>query len=247
MTGQNLGEQGSQGQSANTPATPASTPAQPSQQPAEKVFTQSELNEIVGRVKAEERNRYSTTAVQQPQSQDTQQSQQQNTQPTQLGGMPQLTEAQVKQLIEQHAPQVLSQQLQQQQVYNMNMQYVQKLEAGKTGIADFDTKVAALNLPAHLELIPLLNSVDASIAADVTYDLAENPQKFANLKVLNMMNPQLAAQELNKLAESVRKNKTASQAKFPNEPLGQIKTSVTGADNSPLTVADLKRQAHLRA
>lgn len=246
MTEQNLGEPSSQNQSVSAPV---STPAQPvAQQPAEKVFTQTDMDALAGRIRSEERSRHASAPVSQPAAQNVQQVPQQNAQqPTQMGGMNQLTAEQIQRMIDERAPQAMAQQMQQQQIHNTNMAYVQRLEAGKAALPDFDTKVAALNLVAHQELIPLLNSVDSSITADVTYDLANNPQKFANLKVLNMMNPQLAAIELNKLAESVKQNKAASQQKTPNNPLSQVQTSVTGTDNGSATVSDLRTHPNLRA
>jgi hypothetical protein len=249
MTDTNLGDTSASAASTATPvSTPASAPAQPA---PVRTFTQDEVNEIVGRNKREayEHGKRDAIGVNQPatQTQPIQsQAATQNIQPTQIGGVNQITPEQIQRMIDERAPQAFAQQLQQQQTLNTRYQYIQKLEAGKSEYPEFDQKVAALNLPQHEELIPLLNSVDQSVAAGVIYDMAENPRKFAELKVLNMMNPHLAALELNKLAESIRQNKAASNVKSPNEPLNQVKTSVTGADNGQLTVAEIRRKAMYR-
>lgn len=245
MSDQDLGNNSVPSTAASAPAasTVVATP------PPTKTFTQDEVNEIVGRNKKDayehgKRDALSTNqTVTQPQAQPIQQA---SVQPSQVGGVTQLTHEQIQRMIDERAPQAFAQQLQHQQYLNTTSQLIQKLETGKVDYPDFDQKVAALNLPAHQELIPLLNTLDQTVAAGALADMAENPRKFAELKILNMMNPQLAAVELNKLADSIRQNKAASQVKLPNDPLGQIKTSVTGADNSPLTVTELKRQSHLK-
>lgn len=242
MTDQILGDNSVSSAAPATPA-PAANPVTP------RVFSQDEVNEIVGRNKKdayEHGKRDAVGANQAPvQAQPAQQAP--YVQQSQMGGVTQLTPEQIHQMIDERAPQAFAQQVQQQQYLNNATQFIQKLETGKVDYPGFDQKVTALNLPAHPELISLLNTLDQGVAAGVLNDMGENPRKFADLKVLNMMNPQLAAVELNKLAESIRQNKAAAQVKTPNEPLGQIKTSVTGADNSPLTVAEIRRQAQYRA
>lgn len=240
MSEQNLG-----GSNVSDNVTPvASTPAVSAVAPTPaKVFSQEELNEIVGRNKkdAYEHGKRDALATVNQSPAQSQPAPTQSAQSSQMGGVTQLTSEQIQRMIDERAPQAFAQQLQQQQYLNNTTQLIQKLESGKVDYPDFDQRVAALNLPAHSELIPLLNSLDQGVAAGVLSDMADNPRKFADLKVLNMMNPQLAAVELNKLAESIRQNKVAAQVKLPNDPLAQIKTSVTGADNGSLTVADLRK------
>jgi hypothetical protein len=242
-----LGENPSPGQSV-----PSDNVSSGSSQPApvqEKLLRQSEVTAIAGHAKQQGYEKAMREIA------DRQQSYAANTAPTQPQAQPannqmggnQLTAEQVRQMIHEQAPQAYAQQLQEQQFSNMTSQLIQKLETGKVDYPNFDTKVSTLNLRGHPELLPLLNTLDQGVAAGVLDDMADNPRKFADLKILNMMNPQLAAVQLNKLAESIRQNKAATQVKSPNEPLGQIKTSVTGADNGSLTVGDLKRDPRYRA
>lgn len=247
MTEQNsLGDNNTQSQNISSDNATNSTGSVSA--PAEKMLRQSEVTAIAGRAKQEGYDKaVREIAEKQPSAaQPVYQQTQQQQQPSQVGGVAQLTQEQILRMIDERAPQAFAQQVQQHQYLNTANQFIQKLEAGKVDYPGFDQKVAALNLPTHTELLPLLNTLDQGVAAGVLDDMADNPRKLADLKVLNMMNPQLAAIELNKLADSVRQNKAATQVKTPNEPLGQIKTSVTGADNSPLTVAEIKRQPQYR-
>jgi hypothetical protein len=88
-------------------------------------------------------------------------------------------------------------------------------------------------------LIPLLNFADN--AADVIYDIANNPLKLSNFRRLAMeVSPQAAFNEMRNLSESIKRNQAGTQEKAPNPPLSQIKASVTGADNGSSTIADAR-------
>jgi hypothetical protein len=238
-----LGEQSSQSQNISAPSESV-TPVSP--QPAqEKMLPQSEVRAIASRESKEGyekgyqkamrelAEKYGSNATQQPYSQPA---------PVQTAASTQqpLTPEQVKQMIAEQAPQVIAQQTQQAQWAQIENQYIQKLEAGKTAYPDFDEKVKILDLGGrNRDLIPLLNFADN--AADVIYDIANNPLKLSNFRRLAMeVSPQAAFNEMRNLSESIKRNQAGTQEKAPNPPLSQIKASVTGADNGSSTIADAR-------
>lgn len=243
MIEQNLGEATPQSQSIVTSesVTPAVSPVG---QPAEKMLRQSEVTAIASRSKQEGydkavrelADRYGSQA--QPAATQTAPAQ---SMPASAAQQP-LTAEHVQRMIAEQAPQAVAQQTQQAQWAQMENHYVQKLEAGKSAYPDFDEKVKILDLGGrNRDLIPLLNS--AENAADVIYDIANNPLKLSNFRRLAMeVSPQAAFNEMRNLSDSIKRNQAATQEKSPNAPLSQVKTSVTGTDNDSSTIKDSRNK-----
>jgi len=116
----------------------------------------------------------------------------------------------------------------------------QKIDAAKDTYSDFNEKVSALNLGNNVHIAMWANSLPNT--ADVLYDMASNPSKFAQVITLaNSGSPQLAVKELKKLSQSIEENKKAKQQEFPNEPLGEIKATNKGLDNGSLSVSAIRK------
>lgn len=212
---------------------PSSTPQVPQDAAQEKVLKQSEVNELVGRIKHEAYQKGLREAqAQQPQSMPQGQS---------MGGMPQLTEEQVRQMIADEA----HKQSQVAAAHNMLTSFAQKMQNGKSKYQDFDETVANLgdlrNIPHVIQL-----AEEAGNTEDVMYELGKNPGKVATLTTLSYVNPQLAKLEMKKLSDSIKKNQEAQNIPDVSEPLSQIKPSTVGTDNGSLSIRDLKRKSWAR-
>lgn len=208
------------------------TPSMP-QDASEKVLRQSEVNELVGRIKHEAYTKGLREGMTQaPQSQGG----------GQLGGQPQITDDHVRQLIADEA----QKQSQVAAAHQLLSNFVEQMGAGKGKYSDFDETVANLgdlkNIPHVVEL-----ASGTGIAGDVMYELGRNPGKVASLTTLAYINPDLAKLEMRKLADSIKTNEQASQTPNIDEPYSQIKPSNAGKDNGSLSVRDLRRKSWARS
>jgi hypothetical protein len=86
--------------------------------------------------------------------------------------------------------------------------------------------------------------------AEIMYELGQNPTKFDSVLALSVRNKTLAHKAITKLSDSIKQNKVAvdKNAKTKvNEPLDQIKPSLTGTDSGdPKSVGDFRKQDWLR-
>lgn len=202
--------------------------------PQEKVLKQSEVNELVGRIKHEAYSKGLRDAQTQTQEQPVSSG-------SSMGGMPQLTDEQVRQIIADEAQKQNHLQAVQQTLTN----FTNQMHAGKGKYSDFDETVAKLgdlkNIPHVVKL-----AADTGMAGDVMYELGRNPVKVASLTTLAYINPQLAEEEMSKLASSIKTNQDASQSPEVAAPLSQVKPSTVGKDNGSNTVKDLRRKSWAR-
>jgi hypothetical protein len=213
---------------------PMDTPAQAQGVPEEKVLKQSEVNELVGRIKHEAYTKGMRDAAAQTQ---------QVAQPVQsMGGMPQITEDHVRQMIADES----QKQAHMAAVQHTLSNFASQMGAGKGKYSDFDETVANLgdfkSIPHVVQL-----AAETGIAGDVMYELGRNPGKVASLTTLAYINPHLAKVEMKKLADSIMKNAEASKSPNVEEPLSQIKPSTVGTDNGSNTVTDLRKKGWARA
>ena len=219
--------------------------------PKEKVLTQTEVNELVGKVKhetAEKAKREAFAELQKSMAQQVPQYQQPYTQPGMAppqGQMPQpgqfdpnLLEA-MKYTVASLANDAIIQQ-QGQNVLN-------KITLAKQKYADFDdvTKLIAQTKGITNEHVEVFNSIDNF--DDVYYAMGKDPEKFVRILDYTNKNKDIAKMEILKLSQSVRQNQEAmNQPKAP-EPLQQVSPSVTRADTGKMTVSDLRRSKNLKA
>lgn len=220
------------------PEVPSQVIAQDAQ--PEKTLKQSEVNDLVGRVKhdayAKGLRDAQATAAPPPQTPPPATSGQS------LGGMPQLTEEQVRQMIADEAHKASQVQAAQSMLNN----FVNQMNSGKGKYSDFDETVAKLG---NLQMIPHVVKLasETGMAGDVMYELGRNPAKVASLTTLSYINPQLAEVEMKKLADSIKQNQEGSEAPEIAEPLSQVKpSSKVGKDNGSNTVRDLRRKSWAR-
>lgn len=209
--------------------------------PSEKLFTQSELEKIVGRTREQVRDEYYNRGKQEALSElNKQQNNQVNTTQN-MGGISQLNDNQIDEIVEKKLKDRADAQAANQIAYD----FVGKMQAAKDKYSDFEETVAQLNLPAHPHIVYWANSLDNT--ADVVYDIAKNPEKFAGILMLAQSAPELARRKLSELSNSIKKNEEALKQPNVNEPLSQLRPSSVGTDNGSMKVRDLRRQPWLRA
>ena len=132
-----------------------------------------------------------------------------------------------------------------QDASNIAQQFVQKMRTGSQKYSDFEEVVAPLNIGEVPNIVRVLNNFEN--CSDIMYEIGKNPSKFANILTLSAVSPNLAAIELNKLSASIKANEEAKkQQKQSQEPLSQVKTSITGTDSGDMSVSDLRKQKWLR-
>lgn len=192
--------------------------------PPEKVLKQSEVNELIGRIKHDAYSKGLREGMTQ--------------QPTQnMGGMPQLTEEQVRQMIADESQKSAQMTAAHQTLAN----FANQMNTGKGKYSDFDETVANLGDLKNISHVVEL-ATDTGIAGDVMYELGRNPGKVASLTTLAYINPHLAKIEMKKLSDSIKTNEKGSEAPSVAEPLSQVKASTVGTDNGSKTIRDLRKK-----
>ncbi len=219
------------------------------QQPVqEKMVPQSEVDKLVGAVKAKER--------QQAEAQYRQMQNQQMNGSMGMGGMgaPQgydedailekATQRMQKTLEDQRQAHELEQQ--KAQVDEVARTYLEKMKQGATLYEDFD-QVTKNFKPSKFPQVAIWAAQQDNTPA-IIYDLAKNPQKLAQLHVLAVTDPDMAVDEITKLSQSIKRNEEAvnNNVKSPS-PLSKLKPSASaGSDTGKRSVSDLRKQPWLR-
>lgn len=262
MTDLVQGEGQNSGNSA--PAAPVNSPAPtPAPREPERTFSQTEVNDVVGRAKSEAVERYKReTSVAShnytpPQNAPVAPPSQQPYAPHQ----PQQPAAQSEDRMRQLAAEEIQRQrnewvteshknAQEQEAARIATDFFTKVNAGKANIPDFDTVMSNVDLgsiPYHVQLASMVDNT-----AEVMYELAKNPVKIGQLQTLIDIDmragrtPKLALAELQKLSQSIKDNAQASKQREPNQPLGQMRPSNAGTDSKgPLTASDYRRRYKL--
>ena len=233
--------------SSSQPVAPSSAPSQSaSSDTSEKLFKQSDVDNIAARVRTEAVERYKREQSQmqsQPQAQS---------QPQGLGGMPQVTESDVKRLAAQEASRLRDEWIQEsqqksneQEATRIAHEFTNKLDTGKQKYQDWDQTVGDVEFKNIPHIVQLANMVDNT--ADVMYDLAKNPEKIGNLQQLIGTSPKLAYNLMVKMSQRLKDNESATNFKAPNQPLNHMRPSNTGTDTGGnLTVGDYRRNPNYR-
>lgn len=213
---------------------------------SERVFKQSEVNDIVKRAKHGAVEDYRRLQTEQPdyaarkfgEPQGYQQSQPQSV----------MHEDKIRQMAAEEAQRLRDQWIKDEQskTENANAQrtvqnFWNKIAPGREKYSDFDQVVDNINLKAFPNVVHLLGDfVDNS--GDVLYELGKDRIKLAQLENLAMMSPQDAVIQAQRLSESLRANDAAKNVKMPNEPLSQLRPTNTGTDSGVMTWGDLKKK-----
>lgn len=208
-------------------------PAIAQENPQEKLLKQSEVNEIVGLVRKEAAERGRREALAELQKTQTVNEDQGSR------GLD-LNDERIRKIVSEENEKAANQAV----ANKIAMDFTQKMLSAKSKYPDFEQVVSQLDLPRVPEIVHWTNSLDNT--ADVMYDIAKNPSKFANILMLTQAAPHLAQAELQKLSSSIKKNQEAQAQAQPKEPLSQIKASSAGTDNGKMTLQDYKNADWLR-
>lgn len=207
------------------------------QTPSEKMIPQSEVNRIVGKTRQDVSEKAYARAKSEFEAARSAQDA-----PTTNGlcGIKGMDEDQIRQLIQDEG----QKQAQLAQAQKIAIDFTNKMKAGSQKYQDFDEIVSELNLPNVPHIVNWANSLDNT--ADIMYDLAKNPAKFANVLMLSQTTPHIAQRELKRLSDSIKKNADAADAPRANQPLDHLKPSNTGMDNGAFSVSDYQKMDWLR-
>lgn len=225
--------------SSESVSTPA---AAPQSAPQERLFTQSELNRLAGKIRDESYQKGLQDAVSKSQQQTAPAYEYQapvmqtHAQPQMVGGIPQMTDEQISQKV-----------LEAQQKIENTRQYnalvnslVSKVEAGKNKYEDFESVVKPINF-LNTPIWHVAEKFDNP--ADIVYHLGKNPGKLAQLLTVGY-SPELVERGMREISESLKQNEAATQEKQPSPPLSRQKPSNIGmgnGDKNGLSVQDWKK------
>jgi hypothetical protein len=219
----------------NQAATPTSEVAQPVQ---ERMLSQSEVNSLVGSTKQKAKQQGYDQALKDAaqfngSSQAPQMSPSGDTAaPANTGnqGIPDVENI-VKSTMNTYIEQAQQQQQQaaaQAEIERIGAEITPKIEEAKAKHSDF-MEVMQVALPALSDdVIKYANGVENS--GDVLYELAKNPSKIAVIEMLHSKSPQLARNEMQKLATSIKQNSQSSAHPQAKAPLSQLQHSPVGMD-----------------
>jgi hypothetical protein len=117
--------------------------------------------------------------------------------------------------------------------------------------SEFVNKVQSANAMDKLEklgiskvsidspIVSFLNSVDN--IGDVLSDFNENPIKLANLDAIYRINPELATQELQKLSQSIKRNKEALEKEKAPVPSDKLRPSSLGLGSGTTSISSIRK------
>lgn len=220
-----------------TPAAPQAAPA-PAAPPEERIFRQSEVNDIVKRAKHEEADKYRRLNAEQP----AYAAQKYGEQPSSL------REDDVRRLAGEEASRLREQWVKDEQarIQSDNAQrivngFLQKITPGREKYSDFDTVVGDPQNYGRFPMVVQLLSEYMDNSHDVLYALAKDPTKLVDLERTAREYPDIAIQQAQRLSQSIKDNDAAGKVRLPNEPISQLRPSSTsGTDLGVLSVRDYR-------
>ena len=220
----------------------------PAPQVDEKLLTQSQVNELVGREKARaaERTRLEMEARHREELERVRPQAQQ-------GAQPEIDTADIEKRVyerfmddlQKHREEAERQEFE-RRIKSQVDQYHLKMGKGSTMFEDFNEIVGdfepdkfpnAVLLAAEMENTP-----------EIIYELSKNPSKLQEIDELAKKSPKLAMKQLDKLSKSIAQNLEAKQSNVSAPaPLSRLKSSSVGADTGKMTLKDLKAAPWLKA
>ena len=211
--------------------------------PAERTFKQSEVNELIGRVKREAAEKTSRLYAEQPQYAEQKYGNQQPAQQSAGVDEERVRRLAVEEFSRQRDSYMAEYQAQseQAQAQKIVQNFYDKIAPGKEKYEDFEKVTGDLALQDYPNVVQLL-AEHADNAPDVLYELAKDRGKLMDFQIKCEKFPRDAVREFKRLAESIKANEQAVKTRTPNEPLSQLRPSNVSTASGPLTMADLKRK-----
>ena len=210
----------------------------------ERVFRQSELNEIVGKVRAEAVEATKRKMAEQNQSNYFGQS----TQKSENSARHNMTEEQIRKVaaeestrLREHWMSEAQNKAEAEQAQRIVQNFWNKMDAGKEKYQDFEQVVGDVEFARFPNVVQLLaDHIDNS--HDVLYELGKDRLKMAQLEQLSQMSPKDALVQARRMAQSIKDNESSGKIRMPNEPLSQLRPSNVGTDNGALSVSDYRKK-----
>jgi hypothetical protein len=202
----------------------------------EKRFTQADLDALAGRVRQETRQKALEEAKRESMTQ------------------PQLNENDFRRIAgeetRKQAEEMARAQMEQmhmQQAKTMLNDFRGQIASGKEKYPDIEQQIEELQLHTMPELIG--HAMKSGNTVEFMREAALHPQKALAIAMAEKMGNNVVANKLSKaLSDSIKKNlEAAAQAEAsPKDPLRHVKPSNVGGDDGATTIAELRKQKHLR-
>lgn len=200
--------------------------------PDERVFRQTEVNELVGRARREG----AESAAKRTQQQDYTSPQQPH------------HEADIRRLAAEEAQRLRDTWVSEAQnkaesaaAEKIVQNFYSKINPGKEKYEDFEKVTGNIEYSRFPNVVQLLSEyVDNS--HDVLYELGKDQLKMWQIESMARDNPQGAIREAQRLAQSIKDNDAAGKIRTPNEPLSQMRPSNVGTDTGVMTVSDYRKK-----
>lgn len=210
---------------------------------SEKTLTQSEVNALIGRTKAEAYEKGRRQAdIQYQEKLD-----QLNAHKQKAGAHGEDTKNIDVDKIYEEIENRLVQQQTENHLSQVAHQYNDKIAKGAQNYEDFEEVTKDLNMAQFPQIAYLLSGMDD--AADIVYELAKNPHKIASIDYLANRSPSQAQNDLRKISASIKANKTAAEQEANAQspaPLDRLTPSNKTGGNGQLSVSDLRSQEWLK-
>lgn len=211
----------------------ASETAQAAPVESEKLLKQSEVNELIGKIKHSERQKGHEEGYQKAISS--------------MGGMKQEAPASqnvedvVRSQFEKMRAEENAKAMEQNRTHQWNSMLGQlkpKVDEAAKKYADYDEVTSQVNFIKDVpEILAYANTVDNG--GDVLYDLAKNPLKIS--QITGARSPQLAALAIKQISDSIKANEQAQAGMTKTrEPISQIKPSPVGTGQGQMSIKDYK-------
>jgi hypothetical protein len=213
----------------------------------QKVFTQDEVNKLIGREKSraaeharrEVEERY---ASQSDATNARMQQEQRNAQTSREVDAGSITKTVMENLQKEFQEKQLKAQM--EQVAN---NYLQKHAEGKKNYEDFEEVTKEFDPTAFPQLTFLVAGLENG--GDIIYELSKNPNKLANIDFLAQRSPRMAQAELQKLSKSITDNRQAqsdAQSQTIPDPLDRLSPSRIVGSNGKMSISEMRKQPWLR-
>jgi hypothetical protein len=235
------------GSGTSTPEnlTPSMAPSTPEPVVSnEKIFKQSEVNDLIGRAKREAVEKDRRLRVEQPEYASQKYGEVAQTSPQYQ--TPSNNEDHIRKIVAEETQrqreaweQQTRQRTETEQAQAIVNKFWNKISPGKDKYQDFEKVTGDIEYARFPNTVQILaDHVENS--ADVLYELAKDRFKMSQLETLSYMSPKDAIIQAQRLANSIKENEQATKVRLPNEPLSQLRPSIAGTDGNAPSWADLR-------
>ena len=211
----------------------------------EKMLPQSEVNALVGRVRAESAERGRKQAEAEYQNKLAQAETQKRDYP---GQTPEIDADMMYQQVQERFNKEMQQRSLEDEMKRVADSYSAKMGHGADKYEDFGDVMKDFDPSAFPQLVYLVANMDN--AHDIMYELSKNGSKLASVDYLSRVSPNQAKKELAKIGQSIEANRTAMQeaeGQNANAPLDRLQSSRISSDNGKMSIRDYRNQPWLKA